>query len=85
MIVAVILHIPIWSVCLGIVDIKKNGGKIRDIWRRKTVVEDVLPTEESVCEFEDDDVRREREKVLSMSFSNNLEEAQQPVVVVRVS
>lgn len=83
MIVSVVLHIPVWSVCLRIVDIKKNGGKIRDIWRSKLVDEEILPAEDCVGEFEDDDVKVEREKVLSMSSTTNID--LQPVVIVKVS
>ena len=83
MIVSVVLHIPVWSVCLRIVDIKKNGGKIRDIWKRKLEEEEVLPAEECVGEFEDEDVKVEREKVLSMSSTSNID--LQPVVIVKVS
>lgn len=85
MIVSVILHIPVWSVCLRIVDIKKNGGKIRNIWKTKSLVEEVLQPEECVGDFEDEDVRKEREKVSNMSSTDNLNDAQQPVVVVKVS
>lgn len=85
MIVSVILHIPIWSVCLRVVDIKKNGGKVTDIWKRKVIQEEVLPSEETDGEFEDEDVRKEREKVLSLSSTTNMDDATQPVVVVKVS
>lgn len=83
MIVSVIIHIPIWSLCLRFVDIKKNGGEIT--WRKKRIVEEILSAEECIGEFEDDDVKREREKVLNMRSTNNLEDAQKPVVVVKVS
>lgn len=82
MIISVVLHIPIWSVCLRIVDIKKNGGKITEIWKRKLESEEVLPAEECVGEFEDEDVKVEREKVLNMNSTSNVD--LQPVVVVKV-
>lgn len=80
MIVSVIIHIPIWCVCLRIVDIKKNGGKIRNLFKRNMKKEEILSIDECVGEFEDDDVRTEREKVQNMSA----EDVTQPVVVVKV-
>lgn len=32
-----ILHVPIWALCLRIVDISKTGGKVRDAFRSKKV------------------------------------------------
>lgn len=32
-----ILHVPIWTLCLRIVDISKTGGKVRDAFRSKKV------------------------------------------------
>lgn len=84
MIVSVCLHIPIWCFCLRIVDIKKNGGKIKDLWKRKPEAEENLSIDECVGEFEDDDVRTEREKVLNMCSNNNAEESSQSVVIVKV-
>lgn len=83
MIVSVIIHIPIWSVCLKIVDIKKNGGKIKDLIRKKVESEDTLTIEECVGEFEDEDVRMEREKVHKLGMVED-ETTQPPVVVVKV-
>lgn len=83
MIISVVLHIPVWSLCLRIVDIKKNGGKVNDIWRRKVESEEIVPAEEYIGEFEDDDVKVEREKVLNMSSTSNMD--LQPVVIVKVS
>lgn len=80
MIVSVIIHIPIWCVCLRIVDIKKNGGKVGNVFKTKLVKEESLSIEECVGEFEDDDVRAEREKVQTMRSDDVL----QPVVVVKV-
>lgn len=80
MIVSVIIHIPIWSLCLRIVDIKKNGGKIRDLFKKKKESDENLTTEECVGEFEDEDVRTEREKVLNICGGNN-QEVLLPIVV----
>lgn len=35
--VGAILHIPIWALCLRIVDIRKSGGKVRDVFHTKAV------------------------------------------------
>jgi hypothetical protein len=58
--------------CLRIVDIKKNGGKIRDIFKRKVdyTVEN-FSIDECVGDFEDEDVRIERERVASMCESDD--------------
>jgi ATP-binding cassette, subfamily A (ABC1), member 5 len=81
MIVSVIIHIPIWSLCLRIVDIKKNGGKIKDLFSRKVESVETLSAEECVGEFEDEDVRIERDRVLDMCAANNSEEISMPIIV----
>lgn len=78
-IVSVIIHIPIWSLCLRIVDLKKNGGRLSEIWRT-TVVDTQNPApEDFLSGFEDEDVRKEREKVLNMSPAD----AKKPVIVIK--
>lgn len=84
MIVSVIIHIPVWALCLRIVDIKKNGGKLNDLLKRKIASEESLSAEEFVGEFEDEDVRMERERVLNFCSSNNEDSTIQPVVIVKV-
>lgn len=79
MIVSVIIHIPIWSLCLRIVDLKKNGGRLSDIWKKTVMDTEVTAPEDFLGGFEDDDVRKEREKVLSMSPSG----PNQPVVMIK--
>lgn len=81
MIVSVLIHIPIWCLCLRVVDIKKNGGKIKDLFSRKIEEVENLSTEECVGEFEDEDVKIERSRVLNMSAATNSEEVSMPVVV----
>jgi ATP-binding cassette subfamily A (ABC1) protein 5 len=77
------LHIPIWSVCLMIADIKKNGGKVRNlIKRKKNELEE--PVEEYTGDYEDNDVKMEREKVSKMSMCEQSDEAGQPIVIVKV-
>lgn len=86
MIVSVLIHIPVWALCLRIVDIKKNGGKLNDFLKRKITNEENLPAEEFVGEFEDEDVRIERERVLNLCSSNNADDTSiQPVVIVKVN
>lgn len=77
----VLLHIPIWILFLKIADVKKNGGKTRDIFpkKAKTVVTSP-PVDECVGEFEDEDVRNEREKVNRLCSSTSL--LNSPTVVV---
>lgn len=80
-IVSVIIHIPIWSLCLRIVDIKKNGGKIKDVFKRKVENVENFSIDECLGEFEDEDVRMEREKVANMCSSDENEEV---LMVVKV-
>lgn len=35
--VGAILHVPIWALCLRIIDLSKTGGKVRDAFRSKKV------------------------------------------------
>lgn len=75
MLFGTILHIPIWFFILMILDVKKNGGRVRDalsVFKKSSVnlVDD--PNESSdVGEHEDDDVRAERQKVTSLMNSNS--------------
>jgi ATP-binding cassette subfamily A (ABC1) protein 5 len=81
-----LLHIPVWSVCLRVVDVKKNGGRVRDILGRKVKVLEE-PVEEFVGDYEDDDVKKEREKVKRMTSverGGGDDEGTQPIVVVKV-
>jgi hypothetical protein len=67
-----------------IADIKKNGGKVRDlIKRKKCELEET--TEEYTGDYEDNDVKMEREKVAKMNMSDQSDEAGQPIVIVKVS
>ena len=80
-IVSVIIHIPIWAVCLRIVDIKKNGGKIKDVFRRKVENEENVSIDECAGEFEDEDVKMERERVSNLCTSNENEDV---LMIVKV-
>ncbi|KAI2474243.1 ATP binding cassette (ABC) protein subfamily A member [Diabrotica virgifera virgifera] len=83
MFVGLILHIPFWFFILLIVDIKKNGGKARDIFKfRKKVVDDF--TEDAneasdIGENEDQDVKAERQKVKNLMHNHIINP---PVVMV---
>ena len=80
----VLLHIPIWILFLKIVDVKKNGGKTRDIFPKKEkIVVTSPPVDEIVGEHEDEDVKNEREKVNRLS-SPTTQLISPPVVVVKV-
>lgn len=37
MAIGAIVHVPIWALCLRVVDISKTGGKVRDAFRSKKV------------------------------------------------
>lgn len=78
MIVSVLIHIPIWSFCLRVVDVKKNGGKIKDLFGKKFDSDDILWGDECVGEFEDEDVRIERDRVNLIAEDIN---AAVPVIV----
>lgn len=84
MLASSLLHVPIWSVCLRIADIKKNGGKVRDMLRRRKKKELEEPIEEYVGDYEDDDVKLEREKVARITVSEQSDDAGQPIVIVKV-
>lgn len=80
----VLLHIPIWILFLKVVDVKKNGGRTRDIFPKKAkVVVTSPPVDDIVGEFEDEDVRNEREKV-NRICSSTTQLNSPPVVVVKV-
>ncbi|XP_037043268.1 ATP-binding cassette sub-family A member 9-like [Bradysia coprophila] len=85
--IGAILHVPIWALCLRIVDISKTGGKVRDAFRSKkklecddnSSVDDVIPGE-----YEDNDVRNERARINRLCTEQQHNAATvQPVVIVR--
>ncbi|KAF5301097.1 hypothetical protein FQA39_LY10916 [Lamprigera yunnana] len=84
MIVGIILHLPIWSLILIILDIVKSGGKISDAFKlfKSNVKEkyDEISEVSDIGENEDDDVKNERQKVkdLIINTSHN-----PPVIVVQ--
>ncbi|XP_067014846.1 cholesterol transporter ABCA5 [Anabrus simplex] len=83
MFVSIILHVPLFSVLLLMLDIKSNGGSIRDTYKsflHQEVVEDVIEENTDVDEHEDDDVKAEREKVNNLLSTSP---ANPPVVVVQ--
>lgn len=85
MLFGTLIHIPIWFFVLMILDVKKNGGRVRDamsVFNKKSTVNLVEDPNESsdVGEHEDNDVRSERQKVSTLmnSSSPNL-----PLVMVQ--
>lgn len=81
---SVLLHIPIWSLCLRIAEIQKSGGRTSEVFRfRKSKVETNFNAEECYGEFEDDDVRMERTKV-DRICSDQTPSNEPPVVLVKV-
>lgn len=96
MLASSVLHIPIWWIGLQIADIKKSGGRVRDVIRKKLKMEKIVEVEVDDSyiggsEYEDEDVKIEREKVAKMtsieiedgSEGETLNEGQ-PIVVVKV-
>jgi hypothetical protein len=95
MLASSVLHIPIWWIGLQIADIKKSGGRVRDVIRKKFKMEKVVEVETddsyiTGSEYEDEDVKIEREKVARMTsieIEDGCEESSsnaQPIVVVKV-
>lgn len=93
--VSSVLHIPLWWIGLQVADIKKSGGRVRDVIRRKfkglerleTPVDDAYV---GGSDYEDEDVKMERERVAKMTAIEIEEggsegDGNQPIVVVKVS
>lgn len=79
---SVLLHIPIWSVCLRLAEIKKSGGRTSELFGRSLKVETHPSSDECYGEFEDDDVRNERNKV--NRICGGQQNCAAPVVLVKV-
>lgn len=88
-----VLHIPIWWIGLQIADIKKSGGRVRDVIRRRLMKgrrELEVPVDDSYVggsDYEDEDVKIEREKVArltSIETDDGSEQENPPIVVVKV-
>ncbi|CAG9814922.1 unnamed protein product [Phaedon cochleariae] len=84
MFVSVLLHIPIWYFLLLVIDVKKSGGKLKDIFKmsktnRKPPEKDADDDMNYIGEYEDQDVKAERQKVMNLMQCHI---AHPPVVMV---
>ncbi|XP_039447339.1 cholesterol transporter ABCA5-like [Culex pipiens pallens] len=77
-----LLHIPIWAFCLRFSDVMKSGGRMRDMFHRRTNEEDVMTEEQCIGEYEDEDVRNERSKIFRLTTQEQPGQVQ-PVVLVK--
>ncbi|KAK9754118.1 ABC transporter [Popillia japonica] len=74
MLVGILFHIPVFFVILMVFDVKKSGGRIRDVFGRflgksKEVSDDVSESND-IGENEDADVKAERQKVCNIMDSH---------------
>ncbi|XP_034182709.1 cholesterol transporter ABCA5 isoform X1 [Osmia lignaria lignaria] len=81
----VLLHCPMWFFVLLILDIKKSGGNVGDIFKHflrngGSVGEEIMENSD-VGEHEDADVKAERQKVFDLITSSSVQEP--PVVLVQ--
>lgn len=75
-----ILHIPLWIFLLKIIEILKNGEKLKDLFfcKFKPLILDEQQIDEQIdCEYEDIDVKQERQKINLL-----IDEMVQPVIIV---
>lgn len=84
MLVGIIVHVPIFFFVLMVLDIKKTGGKVGEAFKvfrrkRREVIDEVGELSD-VGEFEDDDVKAERQKVRTIM---NSDITNKPVVMVQ--
>lgn len=81
--VGLLLHIPFWFFILLIIDIKKSGGRVKDIFMfRKNVIDDLTEDANEVSDIgenEDHDVKAERHKVKNLMHNHIMNP---PVVMV---
>ncbi|XP_076292228.1 cholesterol transporter ABCA5 isoform X3 [Lasioglossum baleicum] len=81
----VLLHCPLWFFILLILDTKKNGGNVSDIFKHflrngGSVGEEIMENAD-IGEHEDADVKAERQKVFNLITSSSVQEP--PVVLVQ--
>lgn len=73
-----ILHIPLWLFLLKIIEILKTGGQLNDLFCKfKPIQIDEELNEQNDCEYEDFDVKQERNKINLL-----IDETVQPVIIV---
>ncbi|XP_032674925.1 ATP-binding cassette sub-family A member 5-like isoform X2 [Odontomachus brunneus] len=85
MVIAVLLHCPMWFFVLVLLDIKKNGGKISEYFKYylrkgRSISEEIIENSD-VGEHEDADVKTERQRVFNLVSSSAVQEP--PVVLVQ--
>lgn len=83
--VGVILHCPVWFFVLLLLDIKKSGGNISDLFKYFTrnggsIGEEIMENND-IGEHEDTDVKNERQKVFNLITSSAVQDP--PVVLVQ--
>ncbi|XP_043254267.1 ABC transporter A family member 1-like isoform X1 [Colletes gigas] len=81
----VLLHCPVWFFVLLLLDIKKSGGNVSDIFKHflrngGSVGEEIMENSD-IGEHEDADVKAERQKVFNLITSSSVQEP--PVVLVQ--
>ncbi|XP_015126948.1 ATP-binding cassette sub-family A member 5 [Diachasma alloeum] len=85
MALGVILHCPLWFFVLLILDVKKSGGKISEIFkyfiRNGGAIGEEIMENNDIGEHEDTDVKNERQKVFNFITSSSVQEP--PVVLVQ--
>ncbi|CAK9809913.1 Cholesterol transporter ABCA5 [Anthophora plagiata] len=81
----VLLHCPVWFFALLLLDIKKSGGNVSDIFKHflrngGSIGEEIMENSD-IGEHEDGDVKAERQKVFNLITSSSVQEP--PVVLVQ--
>ncbi|XP_012287761.1 ATP-binding cassette sub-family A member 5 isoform X2 [Orussus abietinus] len=85
MAVGVLLHCPLWFFVLLVLDIKKSGGNVSDIFKYflrngGSIGEEIMENTD-VGDHEDTDVKNERQRVFNIVTTSSLQEP--PVVLVQ--
>ncbi|KAI4488532.1 hypothetical protein M0802_011535 [Mischocyttarus mexicanus] len=85
MAVGVLLHCPLWFFVLLLLDIKKSGGNISDIFKHflrngGSIGEEIMENSD-IGEHEDSDVKNERQRVFNLITSPSVQ--QSPVVLLQ--
>ncbi|XP_017880849.1 ATP-binding cassette sub-family A member 5-like isoform X1 [Ceratina calcarata] len=81
----VLLHCPLWFFVLLLLDIKKSGGNVSDVFKHflrngGSIGEEIMENSD-IGEHEDADVKAERQKVFNLITSSSVQEP--PVVLVQ--
>ncbi|XP_043274650.1 ABC transporter A family member 1-like isoform X2 [Venturia canescens] len=85
MALSVLIHCPLWFFVLLILDIKKSGGNVSDVFKYflrngGSIGEEIMENSD-VGEHEDTDVKNERQRVFNFITSSSVQEP--PVVLVQ--